>query len=678
VISGWPLRAWLAAVAGLAVVCVAPIAGAAEDKPPPPPPAEAFFARPELSQPRLSPSGRWVAVLLRGSTPRNLLAVIDLQTPGSTTVVARYNDADIRQVHWVSDERLVFDVVDLQLGSGESRFAPGLFSVQRDGGNLRQLVKLRGDPVVSEPGIGVDRRLSANHLLLHVPQAAATDNEVIVGEVRFDSRGNVESLLPRRVNVVTGRVRAMVQSIPENVQGWLFDPAGEPRVAVARRDGKTSVFWRGPDETAWRLLRETGDIEGPWGPHSVDAKGTLYVLVDSGPGRTRVLSRFDFATNRPQPEPLVSAPGFDFLGSLVSDPISGRLLGVRANTDAEGTVWLDPTMQELQTRIDANLPGKINRLSCRGCDGDAPVLLVESYADRDPGSVWIWRPQGKKLDLLGRSSKAIVPEQMATLDFHRIRARDGRDLPLWVTLPAGARKDGTSPAIVLVHGGPWVRGGSWQWQPLQQFLASRGYVVIEPEFRGSTGYGSTHFRAGWRQWGQAMQDDVADAMQWAVANKLIDAQRVCIAGASYGGYATLMGLVRHPTLYRCGAAWVAVTDPMRLLERSWFNSDDVSDEARRYTLPRLLGDVEKDAAMLLANSPLEQAQKIQAPLLLAYGDLDRRVPLVHGTELRAALRKAGREPEWIVYADEGHSWQKTENKVDFARRLEAFFDKHLK
>jgi dipeptidyl aminopeptidase/acylaminoacyl peptidase len=220
-----------------------------------------------------------------------------------------------------------------------------------------------------------------------------------------------------------------------------------------------------------------------------------------------------------------------------------------------------------------------------------------------------------------------------------------------------------------------VRGTRWQWNPDSQFLASRGYVVIEPEFRGGEGFGYAHFRAGWRQWGRAMQDDVADALQWAVKQGWVDSKRMCIAGASYGGYATLMGLVRHPELYRCGVAWVAVTDPRLMFKWHWGN--DISEEARKYGYPALIGDPTQNADGWDAITPVAQAANIKAPLLLAFGGKDWRVPLEHGTRMRDALRAAGRDPEWILYDDEGHGWLRVENRVDFARRMERFLAQHL-
>jgi dipeptidyl aminopeptidase/acylaminoacyl peptidase len=174
-----------------------------------------------------------------------------------------------------------------------------------------------------------------------------------------------------------------------------------------------------------------------------------------------------------------------------------------------------------------------------------------------------------------------------------------------------------------------------------------------------------------------MQDDVADALLWAQAQGLAS-DKACIAGASYGGYATLMGLVRDPTLYRCGIAWLAVTDPFLLLEGGWGIDDDLKGQSRTHDLPLLVGDAKKDVAMLSAASPLLQAKRIVAPLLLAYGKEDLRVPIAHGERLRDALRKAGHPPDWVEYEKEGHGWQKVSTQVDFARRVEQFLNLHLK
>jgi dipeptidyl aminopeptidase/acylaminoacyl peptidase len=228
--------------------------------------------------------------------------------------------------------------------------------------------------------------------------------------------------------------------------------------------------------------------------------------------------------------------------------------------------------------------------------------------------------------------------------------------------------------VVLVHGGPWSRGADWGWDAEVQFLASRGYAVLQPEFRGSTGFGQRHFEAGFKQWGGAMQHDVADATRWAIEQGFADPKRICIAGASYGGFATLMGLAMEPALYRCGINWVGVTDIELMYGAHW---SDLSDEWKRYGMPRLIGDPEADAAMLKTASPQARAAQIGQPLLMAYGAWDVRVPIAHGERFRDAVKKHNPAVEWVVYDNEGHGWQRPKNAIDFWTRVEAFLARHI-
>ena len=501
-------------------------------------------------------------------------------------------------------------------------------------------------------------------------------NEIILGRYEVSGR-EIESITPLWVNTKTGRTRRVpTGSVPDHAMNWWFDSQGRPRALLARGQGRQSLWWRDPVDGPWRQLVEGDALSPPIGVNSVDDDGTLYVTRSEGPQRHRVLSTFDFEHMRPSREPLVRTPGFDFTGGLLRDRPGAAPLGVRVVTDAEETVWFDPEMKRLQQDIDARFPAHINRLSCRRCGQPDMTVLVRSFSDRDPGRLWLYEAASKRWGSVAQVLQGIDPQRMAAVAFERITARDGRDLPVWLTLPQGMVKGQPRPAVVLVHGGPWVRGGHWRWQPMEQFLASRGYVVISPEFRGSTGYGQAHYRAGWKQYGKAMQDDVADALLWAQKQGYADS-RACIAGASYGGYATLMGLARHGELYRCGVAWVALTDLPLYVQGSWWIDDDISSEGRRHHLPELVGDPEKDAAMLREQSPVTQAARIKAPLLLGYGEADLRIPLAHGKRMREALIEAGNPPEWVSYPNEGHSWRRVETLSDFARRMETFLARHL-
>jgi dipeptidyl aminopeptidase/acylaminoacyl peptidase len=261
---------------------------------------------------------------------------------------------------------------------------------------------------------------------------------------------------------------------------------------------------------------------------------------------------------------------------------------------------------------------------------------------------------------------------MSYKDFVRIKVRDGMEIPAYITLPKNSSGKNL-PMVVMVHGGPYVRGGHWEWNRETQFLASRGYAVLEPDFRGSTGYGTKLFRAGWKQWGLAMQDDVTDATKWAIAQGYADPQRICIAGASYGGYATLMGLIKEPDLYRCGISWVGVTDINYLFDVTW--SDTSGSAWTRYGMPLMIGDQTKDAEQLKATSPVTQAHRLTKPLILAYGAADRRVPLVHGEQFKKAAPKDAKI-EWITYPNEGHGWRTLKNNVDFWTRAEKFLNEN--
>ncbi len=621
------------------------------------PPVESFFTRAKLQHASLSPSGKWLAVTAAAGTGRLALAVVDSEGKQAPVITASFSNADVVSFEWVNDDRLVFSVGDLIVGFSEQKFGAGVYSIKRDGTEQRQLARSR------------DRYRPEG--LLAVPRNGA--DSVILGEYEFDLAGDLESVNATRVNVATGRKESLSLERPAHSRGWLFDPSGEPRVVVASSDGTERIFWRGPRDSAWRQIASFPSLKVGFVPVAVDGQGNLYGLVPEGTAQTTVLTRFDFATGKPADDVLARTPGFDFSGQLILGAKDSRLVGLRLLTDARTTVWFEPGMKRIQAAVDAKLPGHVNLVSCADCVAPE-VVMINSFSDQDPGSVWIYRPATEEWHVVGQRRPEVEAAKMARLDLHRIKARDGRELPVWVTMPKGAGPQ--APAVVLVHGGPQVRGSEWRWDAEAQFLASRGYVVIEPEFRGSDGYGATHMEAGWKHWGDTMQDDNEDALAWAVSKGLVDPKRACIAGASYGGYATLMSLIRHPTTYRCGVAWVAVTDPRLLFNEEW--ASDLQSDARRYYLPTVVGDLVKDADMLRRSAPVERAGEIRVPVFLAFGRDDRRVPIEHGTRMRAAMTAAGHPPEWLVYEGEGHGWRTTEHQLDFWRRIDAFLAKELK
>jgi dipeptidyl aminopeptidase/acylaminoacyl peptidase len=369
----------------------------------------------------------------------------------------------------------------------------------------------------------------------------------------------------------------------------------------------------------------------------------------------------------------VHAPRFD-IGQIKSNAATRRVIGAELVAEQSQTVWFDASLAALQKSLDAALPrGRQNHIICGNCVNNN-FFVVASVSDQHPGEYFIFDKQNKKLMALGSRRPWIDPTQQAKQTFHWIKARDGLDLPLVITHPHGKDIKQKLPTVVLVHGGPWVRGARLQWNPESQFLASLGYRVVEPDFRGSLGYGESHFRASWKQWGLSMQDDLIDSLNFAVAQGMTDPQRVCIYGASYGGYAALMGPIAHPTNYKCAASLVGVTDIMLM-----FNSvnSDMSRDAKQYTIPELLGDPVSDKEKLAKVSPLVRVSEIKVPILLAQGLQDRRVPREHADRFESQAKASGVSVKRLNYASEGHGFRFDHNKADFWKNLGEFLNQNI-
>lgn len=625
-------------------------------------PAQAFFAPAKVQAARLAPGGRWLAAITSVPGRRVGFLMIDLDGKEASRFVEASDKDDVVWFRWVSDDWLVFSVND-PADRGVGRLGRGLMSMRRDGSSSRMLIVREHEP--EDP---LKKRRYLDHLHHFLGMGAAGSDEVIVGEARYDVNYHYSHTVPKLVNVATGAVRGLSDTAPR-ASDWWFDKQGRPRVARQALEGELITWWA-DDRGAWKTLGRAPRFQVPWGPAYVDASGGLVVSTADESG-SLVLRRFDFDTGMPDSEALLRTVGFHGPLSPVRLPGSGTVVGLNLTVDAPTTVWFSPEMQRLQETVNRKFPGRVNLLDCQPCDKPRAVV-IHTFSDVDPGSWVLYQPQDDKWQLIGQVRPDIDPRRMARVELHRPKARDGRELPVWVTRPAA---EGPRPAVVLVHGGPNLRGSYWQWDAAAQFLASRGYVVIEPEFRGSTGYGFEHFRDGWKQWGRAMQDDVTDTLRFAASKGWADASRACIVGSSYGGYAALWGLAKDPDLYRCGVAHAAVTDPRHMFDFHW---NDLSSDAKQYSLSVLLGDPKTDAEMLAAVSPLEHAQRIKAPVLLVHGARDRRVPIENGERMRDALRRHDKVVDWVVYPEEGHGFQFLENELDYWRRVESFLAKHLR
>lgn len=628
------------------------------------PTAEDFAARPAIEDVVLSPSGRRMAMLVHGNDGRSRLGVIDLDPLGEPRVVAAFSDANVTLAQWVNDERLVFEA--FQDGAVVREWGGGTFAVNHDGSDQTQLIawaqhtQREGSPVPS-------RVLPYGWFLYRTVQGNSQD--VLVSRKVKNSAGDVIAIQLSRLDTVTRSIRSLNLNLPDSVRQWLLDASLQPRMVLSHLKGRTKLFWRAATDEKWTEVADFDPLSEPgFTPLWVDDDDSVVVSARVK-GDTSALYRWDPKTRRIDPEPLAQVAGFDLSASLETDPKTGRLLGLHTVLDRPTSVWFDSEMHRVQRAIDAALPkDRSNRLYCGNCQSTR-FFVVHSASDRQPGEYFLFDKSKAALQLIGQARPRLKEGTQGARAYHRITTRDGLSMPLYVTHPPAADAKTPMPAVVLVHGGPWVRGASTYWSKHAQFLATRGYRVLEPEFRGSKGYGFKHFRAGWKQWGSGMQDDLVDAIKWASQNAGIDPARVCVVGGSYGGYAALMAPIAHPGAFRCAVSFAGVTDINLMYDIDW---SDISEEYKRYGMPTLVGDQQEDAALLAAASPLKRVAELKVPVLLLHGREDRRVPVDHALRFVSAAKAAGVEIESHVYADEGHGFAMPANEADYFRRLEGF------
>jgi dipeptidyl aminopeptidase/acylaminoacyl peptidase len=635
-------------------------------------PLREFFAQVEMKAPLLSPDGRHIAMIVRDPSGLAVLAVAPTDAPERRSGVARIENADVFDLRWVNDRRILFTAANPD-SSDEEVWVGGMYAVDLDGKDY-----------VGPVGQGSLVREQGMVWNLHLARLLrdGSDNIIVVRMNRGGSSHDRWSWTPMRVDTRRPSVpRAILSDEPRHARAWAFDASGVPVAARSLMPDGTSIVWWRPDERSdWQEIdrynayrSDNRGIEPVAGLK--DGRLLVHAYRSDGP-RTAGVYAYDPRTRVREAQPLVAVEGFDAYGDLIFDRRTGALAGATYYSDAFGVAWLDPRLRGLQQRLDRLLPGLATSFGCDPCSGQRH-FIVAAWSDRQPVVYFLFDSEaedGKALRLLGGARPKLDPTLMAEQEFHRIPARDGQQIPVYVTRPRGK---GPWPAVVHVHGGPHVRGTAWGWSPVAQFLASRGYLVVEPEFRGSAGFGHAWLRAGYKQWGLAMQDDISDATRWAIALKLADPARVAIAGASYGGYAALMGPVREPGLYRAAINWVGVTDIGLLYSRS--ESDAMGSLWLRDTFPWQVADPDKDEAQVRQTSPLWRAAEIKVPVLLAYGREDRRVPLVHGERMRDALKAAGNaQVEWVVYDEEGHTFRKETTRLDFWNRVEKFLAQHLR
>jgi dipeptidyl aminopeptidase/acylaminoacyl peptidase len=461
---------------------------------------------------------------------------------------------------------------------------------------------------------------------------------------------------------------AAPQSIEPGMPGgetwsWRQDKTGLVRIARTRPDRqglqgtRVETWYRRGDADRWTLVDSRDVSEEDFDAVGViDDPNQILVLARNGGDRTGVW-RYD-VTRHAFLELVAARPDADV--TLVErNTAADGVAAVQTEGLSRETIWFDDRMKQLQAAVDAALPDSVNALE----PGAAGRMLVESASDVDPGRLYVLDTRTLKMQFVADRRPAIDPKRMQPMQMLRYAAADGLQVPAYFTLPGRPSKP--VPMVVLVHGGPQVRD-HWAWNEEVQVLAAHGYAVFQPQFRGSTGFGRHHEEAGYGQWGLAMQDDITAGVEWLITHHVADPERICIVGASYGGYAALWGLEKTPDLYKCGVSMAGVSD----LERELTVESDVSKSSLALDLLKhRVGDPSLMKVAFDQVSPVKHADRIKASVLLVHGALDKRVPITQGELMYDALYTQHVNFDWMRFEDEEHGIAKPENRTRYYMKM---------
>jgi dipeptidyl aminopeptidase/acylaminoacyl peptidase len=611
-----------------------------------PRPIEHFARLPFFDGPKLSPDGTKVAARI-AVAGQQYLATFPVFGNKTAPNMLAVGDQDANWWHWVNDDWLVIGIGATDDMGGTDVYVSRAIGVSAD---LKKINKLAfreagqdADDLVWVADDGTPR------ILLAVQRSVFAEHEGFWPEVL-------------EVNVATGNTKRVVR--PHiGVLSWYADAAGTVRIGIGRGDDGRSarLLYRKKDGDIFRVVDRIRPRR--------DDKLLVPVLFLAEPGQAiafhdkdgyDALYKLDLDTLE-LGEKVFGADGYD-VDAIIRDPKGSYLAGAVVVKDGPQVHWFDPGLAQVQADLDKAVPGR--RAAIVSMDRSQRRLLVHVGGPDRPGAYYFYDRGHGSMQRLAYINEAIGSAPLHPVRTVRYKARDGLEISAVLTLPAG-REAKNLATIVLPHGGPTARD-SEEWDWWVQFLADRGYAVIQPNYRGSSGFGTAFAGRGEGQWGLAMQDDLNDALAWLAKEGIADPKRACIAGASYGGYAALRAAQRDGALYRCAVSFAGVSDLNALVryDRQFLNSGRTVDWLR------------EQAPNLKAVSPINFPDEFSIPLLLVHGKKDISVPVGQSRSLAERLRKAGKPVLYIEQPEADHHFSRQADRLEFLTALEKFLREH--
>ncbi len=639
--SGWV--AWLLLGAGM--VQAAPVSFADLAK------------HPEYTEVKISPDGQYLAALGVVKDQR-VLALIHLSDKKGQVLHPRDGD-DVMDFWWASPTRVVYSVgthvggIDPPLSTGE------LYAVSADGGDPQMLYGYRKGGMTT--GTLIPHAVSARGTAQFIASIPAEPRYALVSISSWDAAGSQRYLSQaERIDLHDGKLKPIITA-PGRGMSFVADHQGHIRFAYGENDqGEIKVYLHPINGEGWREMRQVEPSRST--PLAFNRSDSLVYFTCSPSDGGFGICTWNPASN--QWKTVWSNPRVE-ASALLPGMARDEIAGVQYE-DGRPAVALfdgDSAYAKVLIGLMKQFPGENVRFVSGSRDGRLSIVQVD--ADMDPGTFYLYDRDSRKLTSLLAVASWIDPMKMAAKQPFDFAARDGLPLHGYLSYPPGEEKARRLPMVVDVHGGPYDVRDHWDYDPYVQALATRGYVVLQVNYRGSGGYGYDFEKAGWGEWGGKMQDDVTDATRWAIAQGIADPRRICIFGGSYGGYAALEGAVKEPDLYQCAIGYVGVYDLPLMYRRG----DIPQSTYGKSYLERVLGS---DNTVLAERSPINQLDRLKAKVMLVVGGHDERVPPIQGRHLHEALLKRHIQHVWIDKPEEMHGFHDEKNVAELFRQIVQF------
>jgi dipeptidyl aminopeptidase/acylaminoacyl peptidase len=635
-----------------------------------------FFRRPAYTEMVASPSGRYLATTSSLHGRLNLI-LIDLENRTSK-VLTSYDDIDVGRLQWGSDNHVLFSAIQVNAPSGEdSPRSGGLYVAAIDGSDVIQLALTH---------FQYERKQAGGFVFMQMMRPVpGSKNEIIAAAVVT----NDESVDLYRVNLTNGKYRLLTQGRPsDRISRWILDSKLIPRVAVAHTAGATTgqlTFYRAGSEASWKEINRFDITKPPaFVPLAFDEDDKHLFVASNADGANMAIHRYnpdsgefvELIAKHPQYD-LGGSPQGEATASLLGDSKTHSVLGIRVDTDRVETIWMDDEQAKLQATIDATLAGRTNLIHR---SGDGKRLLINSYNDTSPSRYYLFNGSNRTIEEIG-ASRPWLDGRLAQVHPFRLKARDGLDIPSFYVVPRDHKPGQRLPTIVHVHGGPMARdvheggryGGSFGIVEAQ-ILASRGYAVILPNFRITPEIGSKIYYAGFGAYGGQMSDDHEDAAKWAVDQGIADPRKICISGASYGGYAALHAVTRPSNPFACAISGLPVTDLSFQRKEADYAESKASVEYWR----QVQGVKNWDDPLVHNMSPVNNAHKIKVPVFIYIGEKDTRTPPQQARRMAIELEKSGNPSKgFFVGKGEGHGYRVEATNVALYEQILKFLEESL-